>query len=467
MFNLARTLVTSAASKNVGRVRPALSQKSDRRVVHPARIRPGGNKRSFHRVKEVVGLVCLSCSLQKKSDRRVVHPARIRPGGNKRSFHRVKEVFGRKQSLKERRWGRVVVLKQQQTMSAVAPSARKGQKAEKEINHDESDKHFMIAYEKATQRISKYSVRNETPIGHTGLVNLGNACFMNAILQPLLHAPIFSQLFLEKSAQGFVNGNNGKKGIISGAFSALIDLALSGEFSAISPAFFLEIIARNVNRQFGNKRQHDAEEFQIYLLDAFREEMKTANGLQSFEQNYDSSNLRKSASDFFKRSQLFSSSPINGMFNVSDDFLCNSMQHLRFELPTNKNCLNLKDCLEAHFLQTVKSRAQMGLPEVQIQRAGDPKHKIWTVELTFDVDQLDLAPFLHDMSPLKIAVHADSGSDAEAADSGTPHDSENSDKSGTDFEEEQDGSDAEAADSGTPHDSESELNGVWEWHNFE
>ncbi|KAL3086320.1 hypothetical protein niasHS_008618 [Heterodera schachtii] len=123
---------------------------------------------------------CPPCSLQKKSDRRVVHPARTRPGGNKRSFHRVKEVFGRKQSLKERRWGRVFVLKQQQTMSAVAPSARKGQKAEKEINHDESDKHFMIAYETATQRISKESDRKQTPIGHTGLVNVGNSCFIAA-----------------------------------------------------------------------------------------------------------------------------------------------------------------------------------------------------------------------------------------------------------------------------------------------
>ncbi|KAL3086321.1 hypothetical protein niasHS_008619 [Heterodera schachtii] len=380
---------------------PCVSVLLFRKEVRPKSRPPGTDsarrqQRSFHRVKEVVGLVCLSCSLQKKSDRRVVHPARTRPGGNKRSFHRVKEVFGRKQSLKERRWGRVFVLKQQQTMSAVAPSARKGQKAEKEINHDESDKHFMIAYEKATQRISKYSVRNETPIGHTGLVNLGNACFMNAILQPLLHAPIFSQLFLEKSAQGFVNGNNGKKGIISGAFSALIDLALSGEFSAISPAFFLEIIARNVNRQFGNKRQHDAEEFQIYLLDAFREEMKTANGLQSFEQNYDSSNLRKSASDFFKRSQLFSSSPINGMFNVSDDFLCNSMQHLRYDDCSfrghelnKRRVAHQQKLLEPQRLPggalfANKSRAQMGLPEVQIQRAGDPKHK-----------DLDSAPSAH------------------------------------------------------------------------
>ncbi|KAL3070851.1 hypothetical protein niasHS_016757 [Heterodera schachtii] len=338
---------------------------------------------------------CPPCSLQKKSDRRVVHPARTRPGGNKRSFHRVKEVFGRKQSLKERRWGRVFVLKQQQTMSAVAPSARKGQKAEKEINHDESDKHFMIAYEKATQRISKYSVRNETPIGHTGLVNLGNACFMNAILQPLLHAPIFSQLFLEKSAQGFVNGNNGKKGIISGAFSALIDLALSGEFSAISPAFFLEIIARNVNRQFGNKRQHDAEEFQIYLLDAFREEMKTANGLQSFEQNYDSSKFPQKCFGFLQEvtTVLF----IADQRHVQrDDFLCNSMQHLRYdECSFRGHELNkLRVAHQQKLLEPQrlpggalfenKSRAQMGLPEVQIQRAGDPKHK-----------DLDSAPSAH------------------------------------------------------------------------
>ncbi|KAL3106644.1 hypothetical protein niasHT_012017 [Heterodera trifolii] len=432
-------------------------------------------------------------------------------------------------------------------MSAVAPSAHKGQKAEKEISHDEPDKHFMIAYETATQRISKESDRKQTPIGHTGLVNVGNSCFMNAILQPLLHAPIFSQLFHEKRAQGLVNWKNG---IISGAFSALIDMALSGDFRAISPAFFLEMIALHVRLQFVNGEQHDAQEFQIYLLDALHQETNRANGLQTFEQNYDSSNLRKSASDFFKRSQLFSSSPINDLFNVTTisviqcstcsttSVLFEAMNQISVELPTNKNCLNLKDCLEAHFSPT-NLEDNWDCPKCKSKQPATQSTKIWTVpllliiqlnrfsqrdgkfeknevELTFDVDELDLAPFLHDKSPLKIAafglygltdhigqqldsghytssvanfatkdkewlnfndaickpcdapsssknvyilhyqqIHADSGSDAEAADSGTSHDRESSGESGTDSEEDQDGPDAEAAGSGTPHDSES------------
>ncbi|KAL3070854.1 hypothetical protein niasHS_016760 [Heterodera schachtii] len=154
----------STASKNllVLCVRPALShKKSERRVVDPARIGEEAAKEASTASKKLLALSALLCK--------------------RRSVHRVKEVFGRKQSLKERRWGRVVVLKQQQTMSAVAPSARKGQKTgEGNVSHDEPDKHFMIAYETATQRISKESDRKQTPIGHTGLVNVGNSCFIAA-----------------------------------------------------------------------------------------------------------------------------------------------------------------------------------------------------------------------------------------------------------------------------------------------
>ncbi|KAL3070856.1 hypothetical protein niasHS_016762 [Heterodera schachtii] len=267
-------------------------------------------KGSFHRVKEVAGPVRPALS-HKKSERRVVDPARIGEEAAKeastaskkllalsallckrRSVHRVKEVFGRKQSLKERRWGRVVVLKQQQTMSAVAPSARKGQKPEKEISHDEPDKHFMIAYETATQRISKESDRKQTPIGHTGLVNVGNSCFIAA--------------------------------------------------------------------------------FGLYGL------------TDHIGQQLDRGHYTSSVANFATKDKEW----LN--FN---DAICKPC-----DAPSsNKNVYIL------HYQQ----------------------------------------------------IHADSGSDAEAADSGTSHDSESSGESGTDREEDQDGSDAEAAGSGTPHDSES------------
>jgi ubiquitin C-terminal hydrolase len=32
-----------------------------------------------------------------------------------------------------------------------------------------------------------------------GLENIGNTCYMNAILQPLLHTPLFNEFFLSKA----------------------------------------------------------------------------------------------------------------------------------------------------------------------------------------------------------------------------------------------------------------------------
>ncbi|KAL3092554.1 hypothetical protein niasHS_007763 [Heterodera schachtii] len=239
------------------------------------------------------------------------------------------------------------------------------------LTYNGTGNHFLSAYAKTEHRIgieSSCSWKKKT-LGRTGLFNLGNTCFMNAILQPLFHTPGFSQLFREKNAQQFVNGNYGTEGIIAGSFSALIDQIWSGKFNAIWPKVFLEFFAEHVKAELANGRQHDAQEFLLYLLDALHEDTNRVENRQLFDQNYDGIDFGANASDFFEKSKLFSSSPVNDLFSLTTISVikcitCNassvrfeSVNQLSVELPNQPNfdCLKLKDCFESYFSSAVSS----------------------------------------------------------------------------------------------------------------
>ncbi|KAL3070543.1 hypothetical protein niasHT_032333 [Heterodera trifolii] len=305
-----------------------------------------------------------------------------------------------------------------------------------QLTENGTGNHFLSAYAKTAQRIGNDSERKETPLGRTGLSNMGNTCFMNAILQPLFHTPGFSQLFREKSAQQFVKGNHsyGTEGVIAGSFSALIDQIWSGNFSAIRPQVFMEFFAGHVNAELANRQQHDAQEFLLYLLAALHEDTNRVKNRLPFDQNYDDIDLRANASDFFEKSKLFSSSPVNDLFNLTtisetQCITCNassvrfeSVNQLSIELSSNFDCLKLKDCLEAHFSST-NLDAPWDCPNCKSKQPATRSTKIWKIpkilivhlkrfshndgnfvkneaQVTFDMNELDLSPYIHENSPL-------------------------------------------------------------------
>ena len=119
--------------------------------------------------------------------------------------------------------------------------------------------------------------------GYTGLVNLGNSCYMNAVMQMLLTVPHFVKRYFEKY-QEYVfksvadpNGDLGTQmaklamGVLSGQYSK--KPASDTESAAIRPQAFKNVIGRN-HPEFSSKRQQDAEEFFCYLLDLLDKEDK-------------------------------------------------------------------------------------------------------------------------------------------------------------------------------------------------
>lgn len=110
--------------------------------------------------------------------------------------------------------------------------------------------------------------------GYTGLRNIGNTCFMNAILQMLVNNVELREFFLRDHYQTEINESNplGSEGRLARAFAEFMHQMWSGRHKAIEPIQIKNIVAEKAS-QFANFAQHDAHEFLSFLLDGLHEDV--------------------------------------------------------------------------------------------------------------------------------------------------------------------------------------------------
>lgn len=116
----------------------------------------------------------------------------------------------------------------------------------------------------------------------TGLVNLGNTCYMNAIIQSLNNSPLLANFFANGTyARGLnTKSTQGSQGFVSRSFANLLKNLSVGLHMKVRPYDFFNTFS-SIFTLFQGNDQQDAHEFLRILLDSLHEDMNRQEDSQT------------------------------------------------------------------------------------------------------------------------------------------------------------------------------------------
>jgi ubiquitin C-terminal hydrolase len=173
------------------------------------------------------------------------------------------------------------------------------------LNRKLSDFHEQYRKKRLVRKLASTSHDSRLPYSRaSGLLNLGNTCFMNCAIQCLAHVPLFREYFFSYRFVQDINKQNdlGTKGRIARAYAKLLRelWTQTGKHMTSNPGGFRETFTK-YRPHFQETYQHDAHEFIVALLDALHEDLNRSSrtgslssihsGAKSPITSYDNNNL--------------------------------------------------------------------------------------------------------------------------------------------------------------------------------
>lgn len=149
---------------------------------------------------------------------------------------------------------------------------------------DRSNKPTSLISDLGTHRpsLSASVMREFSPIygtnyNTTGLKNLGNTCFMNAVIQCLFNVRMFSDYFISENYLKSINANAkfGTKGELAEEFGVLLGQMDNRQVKHISPKDFRRVVGRHIAVYSGCEQQ-DSHEFLLILFEKLHADLNRA-----------------------------------------------------------------------------------------------------------------------------------------------------------------------------------------------
>lgn len=109
--------------------------------------------------------------------------------------------------------------------------------------------------------------------GIVGLINLGNTCYFNCIIQALVHTPLLQEFFASNSITSFLNKNINPEQSLSLEISNLSKEIWTGVLSRVNPLKLFKCFTSRFP-MFEDKEQHDCHEFLSMILEALHDELR-------------------------------------------------------------------------------------------------------------------------------------------------------------------------------------------------
>ena len=228
-------------------------------------------------------------------------------------------------------------------------------------------------------------------LGLSGLVNLGNTCFMNSAIQCLSHSLLLTDYFLKKEYLKDINKEKNYK--IAIEWYKLLN-GIWDSNCTISPNSFHKTFQKyTTNKEFLGFRQNDVQEFLVFFIDNLHEALSkevniTISGEVVNDLDKKALEAMKQWKEYFKDSyskiieifygQIISTTQSIDRKNISHSY--NPMCYFSVPIPSQMENINIYDCFDL-FTQneTLDKDNQWYCEEINQKVDATKQIKIWSM----------------------------------------------------------------------------------------